>query len=168
MHTKNFSNLLWILWVGFSFLSCSNEEATSGTNNNIAIYSNVTYKYTTEELEVLNLVNNYRASKGLNTLGKLDIISTVSEGHDNYMIAIGQISHNNFADRHQALVNGAGAKTVSENLAYNFTSPQGVVNAWIASEGHRHNMEGDFTHFGIAIRENSQGKKYYTNIFIKK
>ena len=36
------------------------------------------------------------------------------------------------------------------------------------SAGHKANIEGDFTHFGISIRTNAEGKKYYTNIFVKK
>jgi uncharacterized protein YkwD len=36
------------------------------------------------------------------------------------------------------------------------------------SASHKENIEGNFTHFGIAIRENATtGKKYYTNIFVK-
>ena len=57
---------------------------------------------------------------------------------------------------------------VSENLAYNYTMPESVVNAWLNSPAYKVNIEGDFTHFGISIRTSSDGKKYYTNIFVKK
>ena len=31
------------------------------------------------------------------------------------------------------------------------------------------NIEGDFTHFGISVKTNpTTGKKYYTNIFMKR
>jgi hypothetical protein len=42
------------------------------------------------------------------------------------------------------------------------------INAWLKSPGHKENIVGNFTHFGISIRENTEtGKKYYTNIFAK-
>jgi uncharacterized protein YkwD len=61
-----------------------------------------------------------------------------------------------------------GASYVTENIAYNYNSPQAVLNAWLASESHKSNLEGNYTHFGLSIREHpTTGKKYYTNIFAK-
>ncbi|WP_340696432.1 CAP domain-containing protein [Flavobacterium nitratireducens] len=61
-----------------------------------------------------------------------------------------------------------GAKSVGENIAYNYKSALAAVTAWLNSPTHKENIEGDFTHFGIAIREDATtGKKYYTNIFVK-
>ena len=57
---------------------------------------------------------------------------------------------------------------LSLNIAYNYNSAQGAFDAWMNSPGHRENIEGDFTHFGLSIRENPvNGRKYYTNIFVK-
>jgi hypothetical protein len=37
------------------------------------------------------------------------------------------------------------------------------LNAWLASPSHKANIEGNHTHFGIAIKENpANGRKYYT------
>ena len=167
MNNRTFPQIILLVLVTFSLFSCSKEEVAPNLPENTA-QINTKYNYTTDELEVLRLINNHRQSKGLNTLERVDYIATVAEGHDNYMIAVGQVSHNNFADRHQALVSNLGAKTVSENVAYNYATPQGVFNAWMTSNGHRVNLEGDYTHFGIAIRANAEGKKYYTNLFMKK
>jgi len=38
----------------------------------------------------------------------------------------------------------------------------------VASEGHRVNLIGNYTHYGLSIRENADGRKYYINIFVKK
>jgi len=167
MNNRTLPQIFLFVLITLSLFSCSKEEVAPDQPQTSA-QVNVKYNYTTDELEVLTLINNYRISKGLNTLEKIDFIATVAEGHDNYMISVGQVSHNNFAERYQALVTNLGAKTVSENIAYNYATPQGVFNAWLASDGHRVNMEGDFTHFGIAIRANADGKKYYTNLFMKK
>ena len=160
------SKIVFLVLVSISIVSCSKEQATS----NIVDLSqaNAKYTYTTEETQVLTLVNNYRVSLGLSTLANIDYISIKSEEHDNYMISVGAVSHNYFQDRYENLVQVIGAKNVSENLAYNYATPESVVNAWLNSAGHKANITGDFTHFGVAIRTNSEGKKYYTNIFVKK
>ena len=56
-----------------------------------------------------------------------------------------------------------------KNVAYGFNSSVGVVNAWLNSEGHRVIIENDnYTHFGISIEKNSEGRNYFTQMFIKK
>ena len=70
--------------------------------------------------------------------------------------------------RSENIIKTLGAKTVSENIAYNYNTPEAVLSAWLASPSHKANIEGDHTHFGIAIKENpANGRKYYTNIFAK-
>jgi uncharacterized protein YkwD len=160
------SKIIFLVLVSISIFSCSKEEAVSAPVD--MSQANAKYTYTTDEASVLTLVNNYRASIGLNKLEKIDYISIKSEEHDNYMITIGTVSHNYFQDRYENIVQVIGAKNVAENLAYNYTTPEGVVNAWLNSPAHKVNIVGDFTHFGIAIRTSSDGKKYYTNIFVKK
>nr|WP_169051703.1 CAP domain-containing protein [Flavobacterium sp. H122] len=164
---KSLPQIALLLLLSFSFMSCSKEEAAPNQSTAPA-QVNAKFNYTSEELEVLALINNYRVSKGLNALEKVDYISTISESHDKYMIQEGKPSHDNFYDRFEALSKNLGAKNVSENVAYNYSSPQSVFNAWMASDGHRSNIEGNYTHFGIAIRANAEGKKYYTNLFMFK
>jgi uncharacterized protein YkwD len=85
------------------------------------------------------------------------------------MIEVGQISHDNFAERAQTLMTEAGAKTVGENVAYGFSTAEGVVKGWLNSDGHRKIIENpDYTHFGISMETSSDSRNYFTNIFIKK
>lgn len=156
---------LWVVLSAFLF-SCANDADSADSKEKVPV--NVKFSYTQEETELMTIINNYRISKGLNALETIDFISAKSEEHDNYMISVGQVSHDYFQDRYESLVKNLGAKNVSENLAYNYATPQGVFNAWMKSSGHAANIEGDFTHFGIAIRANSEGKKFYTNLFMKK
>ena len=147
--------------------SCSSDsseiEAADATVQKV-----VTYSYNSIELETMELINAHRVSKGLNPLEKINHMSYKSEEHDNYMIANNVVNHNDFAARSENIMKTLGAKSVSENIAYNYNTPQAVLNAWLASPGHKENIEGNFTHFGIAIKENPEtGKKYYTNIFAK-
>jgi uncharacterized protein YkwD len=128
----------------------------------------VNYSYSSSELETMKLINNYRVSIGLSSLEKINYISGESEGHNNYMITNNVVNHDGFVNRSENIIKTLGAKTVGENIAYNYSSPQAAVNAWLNSPGHKENIVGNFTHFGISIRENAvTGKKYYTNIFAK-
>ncbi len=127
----------------------------------------VVYIYSPSELEAMALINNYRQSIGLKTLGQINYASIKSEEHDNYMITNNVVNHNNFVGRSESIMKTTGAKIVSENIAYNYNSAQSVLTAWLNSPTHKQNIEGDFTDFGISIRVNSTGKKYYTNIFVK-
>ena len=161
------STLLKIIFlVSLCIVSCSKEEVASAPAD--LSQANAKYTYTTEETQVMTLINKYRVSVGLSTLSKIDYISIKSEEHVNYMISMGAVSHNFFQDRSENLTQVIGAKYVSENLAYNYATPESVVNAWLNSAGHKANIEGDYGYFGVSIRVNSSGKKYYTNIFIKK
>ncbi|MFV8344381.1 CAP domain-containing protein [Flavobacterium sp. XS2P39] len=147
--------------------SCSSEAseapAVDATSQKV-----VNYSYNAIEIQTMDLINAYRVSIGLNPLEKINHMSYKSEEHDNYMIANNVVNHNDFVARSENIMKTLGAKTVSENIAYNYSTPQAVLNAWLASPGHKENIEGNFTHFGIAIKEDpATGKKYYTNIFAK-
>ena len=48
------------------------------------------------------------------------------------------------------------------------SNAQSVVNAWLNSDGHRQNIEGDFTDFDISAEQNANGQWYFTNIFVKR
>lgn len=147
--------------------SCSSEASEAATVD-ASSQKVVNYSYNAIEIETMDLINAYRVSIGLNPLEKINHMSYKSEEHDNYMIANNVVNHNDFVARSENIMKTLGAKTVSENIAYNYSTPQAVLNAWLASPGHKENIEGNFTHFGIAIKENpATGKKYYTNIFAK-
>ena len=143
--------------------SDSSEAATSETSNQRVM----NYTYNSSELEAMNIINEYRVSVGLLPLQQINHVSFKSEQHDDYMISNNVVNHNNFVERSENIISVLGAKRVGENVAYNYNTPQSAVNAWLNSPSHKENIVGDYTHFGIAIKTNEQGKKYYTNIFVK-
>lgn len=151
-----------------SMNSCASEDASPAAVNTIKNVAMNKRSYNTLESETLQLINAYRSSKGLTTLAQVDYASLKSEEHCDYMVSEEKISHNDFAARCDAIIEVLGAKKVAENLAYNFNTSHGVLTAWLNSDSHKKNIEGDFTHFGIAIKESPKsGKKYYTNIYVK-
>jgi uncharacterized protein YkwD len=148
--------------------SCSSDSSETITEANSQALIVQDYTYNADELETMKLINDYRVSIGLNALEKINHISYKSEEHDNYMITNNVVSHDGFVARSQNIIKVLGAKTVAENIAYNYNSPSSALAAWLKSEGHKVNIEGDYTHFGIAVKVNPEtGKKYYTNIFAK-
>lgn len=158
-------NLALLVFVCILFTSCSNDQD--------GIYfeklNETKVEYSEIELEILNLVNNYRISKGLESLEKMNFISTVAEGHTSYMAETGKVNHDNFSERHQKLVSNVDAKVVGENVGYGFNSAEGIVNAWLNSEAHRLIIEKpEYTHFGISTEKNIEGRNYFTQIFIKR
>lgn len=150
------------------FFSCSKEEDGIYFNETTEVI-NTNVSYSAIESEILDLVNEYRQDKGLNSLTALTIISGVADGHTNYMVETGEVSHDNFSQRAETLINNAGAKEVAENVAYGYNSAQGVLNGWLNSEEHKQIIENEqYTHFGISTESNNEGRNYFTQIFIKK
>jgi uncharacterized protein YkwD len=169
MNTRLFRAMMPLMLM-LTIISCSPdtaEENVSVPTTTAAVVKE--YNYNAEELELVNLINAHRQSLGLNTLNTINHISYKSEEHDEYMIANNVVNHDLFEERAQNIMAVLGAVKVNENIAYNYTTPESVLNAWLESPAHKANIEGDFTDFGISIRTDAEtGKKYYTNIFIKK
>ena len=158
--------LLLLFAILFTMNSCSSDSSEDITST-ATTQKEMTYTYNSTEIETMDLINAYRVSIGLNTLKEIDHISYKSEEHDEYMIANNVVNHNDFVSRSQNIMKVLGAKSVSENIAYNYNSPKAALEAWLKSPSHKENIEGNFTHFGLSIRVSADGKKYYTNIFAK-
>lgn len=146
--------------------SCSSESLDENASN--AHAELVVPETKAIEVEIMELINDHRLSMGLNPLDNMNVIKAQAYSHTDYMIAQNNVSHDYFFQRKSYLVNSVGANRVSENVAYGYTSAQSVVNAWLNSEGHRENIEGNYTDFDISAEQNADGRWYYTNIFIKK
>lgn len=158
--------VLLLVAVIFTMNSCSSDSSEEPTTS-ATTQKAMTYTYNSTEIETMALINAYRVSIGLNELKEINHISYKSEEHDHYMIANNVVNHNDFVSRSENIMRVLGAKSVSENIAYNYNSPKAALDAWLKSPTHKENIEGNFTHFGLSIRINADGKKYYTNIFAK-
>lgn len=68
---------------------------------------------------------------------------------------------------HSSLIKD-GKYTVGENIAAGDTAPEGVVNSWMNSPGHRANiLNPDYTEIGVgyAYKEDSEYKHYWVQMF---
>ncbi|GGZ70697.1 CAP domain-containing protein [Algibacter mikhailovii] len=149
-----------------TLLSCSTDSLDDNANS--LELNLVETEAKAIEIEILGLINDYRLSLDLDPLKEMSVIKSVANSHTYYMIDNDVVSHDNFFARSNYLKSNIGAKTVSENVAYGFGTAQGVVNAWIKSENHKANLEGDYTNFDISAEKSIEGRWYFTNIFIKK
>jgi uncharacterized protein YkwD len=164
MKTKLLTALLPLAFV-FTMVSCSPTDQNDPSERVAVVDS---YSYNTDEFRLRNLINDYRQSVGLPLLQTINHVSYKSFEHNEYMIAHQVVNHDLFYERAQNIRAAVGAVKVNENIAYNFPTPEAALAAWLASPGHKDNIEGNFTHFGISVTEDPvAGKKYYTNIFVK-
>ncbi len=157
---------VWVLLAVFTLSSCTTDNLDDKVES--MELSAVPPETKTIETEILELINNHRLSLGLNPLQEMAIVKSVAFSHTDYMVDNDQISHANFFTRSNYLKSNAGAKKVSENVAFGYSSAESVVKAWIRSEAHKENLEGDYTNFDVSAEKNAEGRWYYTNIFIKK
>ena len=161
--------ILYFFLCAFLLTSCSKDNIKEEVESFDQLATKKTdYNYSLMELEILERINIYRTVKGLNELKPIVEISLEAEVHNSYMIDNGEVSHDNFAERASYLANEVDAKSVSENIAYGYRTADAVVNAWLKSKDHRKNIEKNLTHFGISVRQDAEGKNYFTNIFIRK
>lgn len=152
----------------FTMISCSSNDTEDSTPvSKPQMVQN--FDYNADELQLADLINQHRVSLGLNPLELINHVSFKSEEHTQYMIAKKSLNHDLFAERSENIIEVLGAVKVNENVAYNYLTSASALNAWLNSPGHKANIEGSFTHFGISIKADpTTGRKYYTNIFIKK
>lgn len=146
--------------------SCSTETVSNEITDDLELQNPPSAKEI--EIEILELINQHRIELGLNTLTGNTKIKSVAYSHTDYMVEVNSMSHDHFYQRRNSLIVNADAQEVSENVAYAYSSAHSVVQAWLKSEGHKANIEGDFTDFDVSAEQNAQGKWYFTNIFIKK
>ncbi len=165
MKAKMFRALLPLAIV-FTMVSCSSDSEEATTQDKQVV---TTYNYNETESKLVTLINDYRQSKGLTPLTVINHVSYKSQEHNFYMIDNNVVNHDYFQQRSDNLVRVLGAERVGENVAYNYQTAESAMSAWINSPSHKANIEGDYTHLGISVTINPEtGRKYYTNMFIKK
>ncbi|MFO7719794.1 MAG: CAP domain-containing protein [Gillisia sp.] len=153
----------------FSLSSCTKDSISPEESAELKTVHLVdAFAYSQIELDILTAVNDYRKSKGLKILKRVDEITVQAESHTVYMVEKNVVNHDNFNVRFANLVEEIGARAVSENVGFGYSTANAVVRAWIESEGHLANIEGDFTHFGVSVEKDENEKNYFTNIFVRR
>ncbi len=121
--------------------------------------------------QVIGLINQYRAGKGLSQLAVSGPLTASSEWKSLHMAANGYFDHNDPAPVSRTAFQratdcGYSGGWWGENIAWGYTTSQSVVDGWLGSPGHRANIENaNFTSTGVGVAANASGQLYWTQNF---
>lgn len=118
------------------------------------------YENTQKDLEVLQHINEYRETIGINTLQLDSYLSVECYNHNKTMISLGTITHSGFEYRASRIKQNLSTDKVAECLSYGFNEP---LVGWLNSPPHKKIIESaDYNYIGISFTEG-----YCTIILIK-
>ena len=122
---------------------------------------------TSYEKEVVRLVNEERAARGLKALTYNWELCRVARYKSQDMKDNGYFSHTSpvYGSPFQMMKNfGIAYRSAGENIARGQKSPRAVVDAWMNSSGHRANiLNPSFTEIGVGYVADGS---YWTQMFI--
>lgn len=116
--------------------------------------------------QIVKLVNDYRLSIGKSALIRNSTADKLAAEHTNYMISKKDINSNNFDIRCETLELRENAVEISENMGYNISAEK-TLEAYLANIWLKVNVEGNFTHTGIAVKKDDKDHYYFTQIFYR-
>ena len=126
------------------------------------------------ESQVLQLVNDHRTALGLGTLTLSGSLTASAEWKSLHMGFYNYLAHDDPAppvsrtvgDRLVACGYPSNASGWGENIAYGYPDAASVMAGWLASPGHKANIENpSWTTIGIGVARNSSGTLYWTQDF---
>ena len=132
-------------------------ESTAPSNAGMSAY----------ETEVVRLVNVERAKYGLAALSADAELSRGARAKSQDMRDKGYFSHESptYGSPFQMMKSfGISYRTAGENIAYGYSTPAKVVEAWMNSEGHRANiLNASYTRLGVGYVADGH---YWTQWFV--
>jgi uncharacterized YkwD family protein/spore coat assembly protein SafA len=175
-HTVVAGDTMWKIavkyQVGLSEIKAANPQISNPNliyPGQVLTIPGVDASVTAYETEVVRLVNEIRAQNGLKALTYNWELSRVARYKSQDMKENRYFSHTSpvYGTPFQMMKNfGITYRSAGENIAYGYTSPQAVVNAWMNSSGHRENiLNASFTQIGVGYVADGN---YWTQLFIGK
>jgi len=116
--------------------------------------------------QLIQLVNDHRLSIGKPLLIRNSTADKLAEEHTNYMVSKADVNNDNFEIRWEALEHKENAEDISENIGFD-NSAEETMDAYLNNIWLKVNVEGDYTHTGIAVKKDDKGNYYYTQIFYR-
>ncbi|MDJ0846006.1 CAP domain-containing protein [Crocosphaera sp.] len=181
MKSPYYQRLFVLPWVMMGLIGCESIEPisiqkipvpeTSASNSNPP--PSLTDPAFLEALEDVTYreINQYRISKSLPPLKLNPQIAQQARIHSERMAAgIIPVSHENLEQRLKIISFSTPHEKGVENLATheNNSDPvQAIIQQWLNDPQNLKNIEGKYDETGIGVAQNSQGKYYFTQIFIK-
>jgi uncharacterized protein YkwD len=122
--------------------------------------------------QIVSLINQYRASKGLSQLTISSTLTASSVWKSLHMAGYGYFAHDDPAPPvsrsafQRAKDCGFSGTSWGENIAAGYSTAQSAVNGWLNSPGHKANIEtAGFKTTGVGVATNSSGQLYWTQSF---
>jgi uncharacterized protein YkwD len=122
--------------------------------------------------QVVSLINQRRVGQGLSQLTISAPLTASSEWKSLHMAGNGYFGHDDPAPPvartayQRAKDCGYGSGAWGENIAAGYATAQSVVNGWLASPGHKANIENaGFTTTGVGVAARNGGQLYWTQSF---
>lgn len=122
------------------------------------------------EQEMFRAINRYRDSIGLHQLQWSEVAAEQGRLHSRRMAA-GDVplGHEGAEERTEIIGKKITWTSISENVAFSTKRSDMIpflVDRWLASPGHRRNIEGDFDLTGIGAALSPDGRYFFTQIFL--
>ena len=137
----------------------------SWSSNDLNNTSSVDEAATTNQL--ISLVNDHRQNIGKPLLIRNATADKLAAEHANYMVSKKVVTGDNFENRWEVLEAKENAEDISENVGVD-VSAEKAMNAYLSRAWLKSNVEGDFTHTGIAVKKDAEGRYFYVQIFYTK
>ena len=119
--------------------------------------------------EILHHINIYRITHGMSMLKMNHLITKEATIHSQEMaqhkLPFGHLKYGQRMGRLFKAI--AHANAGAENVAFNYKNAKIVVQEWLKSPGHRHNIRGNYNLTGIGIARDERGRIYYTQMFVR-
>lgn len=133
-----------------------------------------TVSVTSDERRAFDLVNDERRARGESALVWDAELTRMARAHSEKMARQNFFNHagpDGQGLRERSRASGiVGYTALAENLAYNkgiADAASCAVTGWMRSAGHRENiLNAQFTRAGIGIARSSDGRVYFTQVFI--
>ncbi len=167
-HTKRKFAYVLLALILVSVTSCSKESISDPISlETSSVIENVDDAefLMIDESALFKIINDHRIAIGQNSLEFSSAAYLAAAEHNGYMIAKGEINHDNFSNRAGQLASKTNANLVVENVAKDYATIESVFEAWLDSPNHRKNIEGNFTHSALSIKQDATGNFYFTQIF---
>ncbi len=119
------------------------------------------------EAELLDLVNQHRASIGTTKLQSSPSSYKYAKDHNQYMISQNELSHDNFELRASKIAAEINAVDVSENVARHYATAEAALDGWLKSSSHKKSIEANYSHTALSVQLDKDGRPYFTQIFMK-
>lgn len=120
------------------------------------------YSISSFDLEVINLINEYRFSNNLSILKLNNKLCSISYTHSKRMAFLEKASHDGFVTR----ANHFPKNKVGEVIGYGYSNPKSLVNAWKKSPSHNEALLNlNYIFIGLSFCNSNNDLRYVCCIF---